>query len=641
MYRRFSRRLAGVALGVASIPGAAYADDRNAIQAASDAFGVSVGIEKIGVYAIDQVRGFSPTTAGNLRIDGLYFDQVGELNKRLTDRATIRVGIAAQAYPFPAPTGIVDYRLRTPGSKLAASGSAGLADYAGPYFDVDLQIPLGGDKLGVVAGFGRKDDEFPDGTHSHNQTVAFLGDWRPHDGLRFRSFWTQIIQRDVEAQPVLTVGGPWLPPQLLIRRFIGQRWETNEHHISNAGLLADFQLSAGWDIRAGLFRSVVSDASNYADLFRNVQLDGSADHLIVADPREGTRSTSGELRISHAFDEGPRRHFIYAIIRGRRREAEFGGSDQVDFGSSNVLLPQVLSRPALGFTNQSRDRVNQLTAGVAYQGFWNGIGQFGIGIQKTRYRKTFYEPDAAPARSSDSPLLFYGSLEVRLSRRLALFAGLTRGLEETGVAPDNAANRGKALPAARTRQVDGGFSYSLTNNFKLVAAAFDVEKPYFNLDSNNVYTALGTERHRGVEVSATGSVTPRLSIVAGAVLMDARTTGQAVNEGRIGKRPVNSTSQLLRMSAEYLPRGLEGVSIDLGIDHDGKRIASVSNAISLPPRTILRAGARYRFRVHGLDAQLRILMDNITNRFSWVLTSGGGFKVDVGRRVTGYVAIDL
>src|SRR5436190_1605517 len=102
MHRRRARRIFGAILGLASIESAAHADDRNAIQAASDAFGVSVGIEKIGVYTNDQVRGFSPTIAGNLRIDGLYFDQVGELNKRLTDRSTIRVGIAAQAYPFPA-----------------------------------------------------------------------------------------------------------------------------------------------------------------------------------------------------------------------------------------------------------------------------------------------------------------------------------------------------------------------------------------------------------------------------------------------------------------------------------------------------------------------------------------------------------
>lgn len=639
--RRRLVRLAAAALGVFVDDSVARADDRNAIQAATDAFGVTVGIEKIGVYTIDNVRGFSPTTAGNLRIDGLYFDQAGELNRRLTDRSTIRVGIAAQAYPFPAPTGIVDYRLRAPGSKLAASGSAGFADYFGPYFDVDLQVPVAHDKLGFVVGFGVKDDEFPDGSHSHNKTIALLADSRPFTNVRLRSFWTQMIQKDVRARPVLTVGGDWLPPKLRLRKYIGQTWEANEHLITNGGLIADVELAHGWSIRGGLFRSTVSDQSNYADLFLNVQPDGSADHRIVADPREGTRSTSGEFRLSRIIDDGPRKHMILAVIRGRQRNAEFGGSDPVDFGAANVQLPRPLLKPDFKFTDQSRDRVRQLTAGIAYEGYWNDVGRIGIGVQKTRYRKVFDEPGSTPTRSRASPLLVYGTVEAKLTPRFAVFAGMTRGLEETGVAPDNAANRGQALPAARTRQVDGGLSYSLTKSLQFVAAAFDVQKPYFNLNTNNIYTALGTERHRGIEISATGSVTRRLSVVAGAVLLDARVTGQAVNEGRIGRRPINSTPRLVRISAEYQIPRLSALSLDFGLDYDGRRIASADNRISLPARTILRAGARYRFQVHRMNAQFRLLFDNLTDRYSWTLTNGGGFKVDAGRRLTGYLALDL
>lgn len=639
--RRRLGRCATAALWAASAPALAQATDRNAIQAASDAFGVTVGIEKIGVYTGDQVRGFSPTTAGNLRIDGLYFDQAGELNRRLADRSTVRVGLAAQTYPFPAPTGIVDNHLRTLGARLSISGSAGLADYAGPYFDTDLQIPIVSDKLGLVAGFGRKDDEFPDGTSSNNRTVALLGQFQPHAGFRLRSFWTQILQRDVEAQPVLTVGGPWLPPRLELRKYIGQAWETNRHLITNGGLLADIAMGPRWTIRGGLFRSTVSDESAFADLFRNVQPDGTADQLIVADPREGTRSTSGEVRLSHSFAGGPIRHMILLIVRGRDRWSEFGGSDQIDAGSTNVSAPQSIAKPSFLFTDQSRIHVHQLTGGIAYEGDWKGVGHIGVGIQKTKYEKTFRQPGSATVRTSDSPLLFYGVLQVPVSRRLAIFAGITRGLEETGIAPDNAANRGEALAAARTRQADAGLSFAMSDRLRLVAAAFDVRKPYFNLDSNNVFTALGTERHRGVELSMTGLVTSRLNIVAGAVFLDATATGSAVREGRIGRRPLNSSPLLVRVSGEYSVPRLRGLSLDGGLDHDGSRIASADNSVNLPPRTIVRLGARYRFQINHLKAQFRILVDNITDHFSWALTSGGGFKVDVGRRVTGYLAVDF
>lgn len=43
----------------------------NAVRSAGDAFSTSVGRETIGLYNADNVRGFSATQAGYVRIDGL------------------------------------------------------------------------------------------------------------------------------------------------------------------------------------------------------------------------------------------------------------------------------------------------------------------------------------------------------------------------------------------------------------------------------------------------------------------------------------------------------------------------------------------------------------------------------------------
>jgi len=89
--------------------GLAQRADENAVTAAQDAFGTSIGFQTVGLYSANEARGFSPQQAGNLRIEGLYFDQqtwvTGDCMVRET---TMRVGIAAQSYSFPAPTGIAD-----------------------------------------------------------------------------------------------------------------------------------------------------------------------------------------------------------------------------------------------------------------------------------------------------------------------------------------------------------------------------------------------------------------------------------------------------------------------------------------------------------------------------------------------------
>jgi iron complex outermembrane recepter protein len=109
--------LSTAALAALIAPSVALAQrtDDNATTQSDDAFGKSVGDERIGIYDPYNVRGFSAVEAGNTRIEGLYFFQQANPTDRLVDGSTMRVGIAAQGYPFPAPTGIADYSLRKPG----------------------------------------------------------------------------------------------------------------------------------------------------------------------------------------------------------------------------------------------------------------------------------------------------------------------------------------------------------------------------------------------------------------------------------------------------------------------------------------------------------------------------------------------
>src|SRR6516162_11097014 len=66
--------LAALAI-LASVAARAQRANENAVTSASDAFGTVVGSQTIGLYSPTNARGFSPTQAGNLRIEGLYFDQ--------------------------------------------------------------------------------------------------------------------------------------------------------------------------------------------------------------------------------------------------------------------------------------------------------------------------------------------------------------------------------------------------------------------------------------------------------------------------------------------------------------------------------------------------------------------------------------
>ena len=61
---------------------------------------------------------------------------------RLVRSAAVHVGIAAQGYLFPAPTGVVDYQLRVPGDTAVVSTLNGYATYGVFYDETDFALPL-------------------------------------------------------------------------------------------------------------------------------------------------------------------------------------------------------------------------------------------------------------------------------------------------------------------------------------------------------------------------------------------------------------------------------------------------------------------------------------------------------------------
>jgi iron complex outermembrane receptor protein len=178
----------------------AFAQDRtddNAVTQAEDAFGFSVGRESIGIYGPGNARGFSPTAAGNVRIDGLYFDPAFGLQNILVDSTAIKVGLSAQGYPFVAPSGIVDQRLRRPDQKAGGSVIANIDSWGGAGVELDASLPIN-DKLAVRIGLSPGSTEFPNGTDNYNHGESLILRWRPASNVEIMPFWSRFDDYDDE-----------------------------------------------------------------------------------------------------------------------------------------------------------------------------------------------------------------------------------------------------------------------------------------------------------------------------------------------------------------------------------------------------------------------------------------------------------
>ena len=630
----------GVALLLLTNTDTAWAQrtGENAVASAEDAFGTSVGDERVGLYFPGLARGFSPVQAGNVRLNGMYLDYQADLSQRLISGSNVRVGLTAQGYPFPAPTGVADYSLRLPGPEAVASTVFGIGPYGGPRLEVDAQLPVT-ETLGLAGGVGVSKQELNSGGEQRLTTAALVARWRPADSIEIIPFWGMQQEDGQEAQPIIFTDGDYLPPQIERRRYFGPEWAQNEGQDFNYGLLTTFS-SGDWTLRGGAFRAIAHDYRNFTPLFLNTTPDGEADIEVVAERDRRFASTSGELRLTRQIAEGDRLHLIHLMTRGRVRDRRYGGGERFELGRGRIDEPVAIPEPDFTLGPRTTDQVRQLTFGLGYHGRWRERGELSLGIQRAFYEKDGDLPSGPLPVSKASPWLYNATLSILASSKLAFYGGYTKGLEESPVAPDIAINRGEAPPAIITEQMDAGFRYTITPALRLVAGVFDVRKPYYALDPGLLFRELGEVRNRGIEASLAGQVAPGLSIVLGTVLLDAKVSGDAVDLGLIGRRPVGSFARYLSGAVNWDTPWVNGLSLDLTFEETSDRTANRANTFVIPQRYVFALGGRYRFDLLDKPATFRAQVGSVNNGYGWG-NIGEGFYYNQPRRLQMSLTVDM
>lgn len=619
----------------------------NPVISAQDAFGLTVGLESIGMYSPGQVRGFSPQAAGNVRIDGLYFDQQGTPSDRVVEGSAIRVGISEIGYAFPAPTGIVDYQLRHPGD---GTPNATVIASAGPYeawgISVDGSLPVAGKDLLLPMGVSTQvSTNTPFGPMpGYTSTVTSAGatpQWTPNDNVTVRALLDWQQTRNATTFPLFFTAGDFLPPTIP-RGYLGQDWAKGRSSTENLGGLVAAQLNRNWSLAAGVFYSAADNPTSFADFYTGVQPSGLSDHLVVGFPDQRSSSTSGEIRLTDRWQTGDWRHELILLARGRDVLARYGGESVIDVGPANIGAGLQVPEPDFSYSARTADRTKLWSIGSAYHVDWRGLAELEMGIQEENYRKSVASPDAPTSTLTDHPLRAYGNSAVALTHRLTFYAGYTQGLEDSGVAPSAAQNRGAVLPASRTWQAESGVRYLATSHLKVISGVYELQKPYFNLDTSNVDRNLGVQRARGIELSISGQQIAHFDINAGILYAKVSIVGQDLAAQGIGPIAIGQPRLQYAVNLNYTLPQSPALSLDLAATHFGSQPATVDNRVYTPATTQLNLGARYRLTGLGKSSSLRIQVQNLTNSYWWTnVYTPGYFQWPGPRTVFAYITTDF
>ena len=603
-------------LAAAATPAAAQ---DSAVSSAADAFGERVGIEQSGLYSEGEVRGFDLNESGAYRIEDAYFSRAAPLNDPVLGGVGVRVGVNAARLAYPAPSGVVNYRLREPGPVDQVRLGVGFRDFGTRVVQGDGSWKSDDERFGLAGGFvWRPRVQWGPGSEGKAIDIGAVGAWRLSPSQRLRGFAT-LYRREYDGDYAFLAAEGAVPPPARKLHQYSPSWARVEAMNTNLGVLYDGRFG-GWTVDLAAFRSIY-DVDNTDFTIIEAEADGDATATTFRGPGRTNRSDSAEARVSRQFAAGGLNHLLTASLRGRRSRVELASSLAVPLGSFNIEgdTPDGIEPTWSG--TRGLDEVEQVTASAGYGLAWRDRLQLRVAAHRTRYDKEVLTKTGARTRGVSETTLYNASAIVSVTPRTALFGSWVTGLEEAGVAPTSATNRDEVLPPVEAEQFELGVRRNLTQNLTFIGALFDVSKPTNGARADGSFGLVGRVRHRGVEGSLAGRLGSKTNVVLGAVAFEPKVSGPLVDAGTVGDRAAGISSVVANASVE---RELtDGWSVDAQLSYSGERWADTANTFRTPAVTMLSLGARKRFELGGRPAQLRVLASNLTGEDGyWASPSG-------------------
>jgi iron complex outermembrane receptor protein len=624
--------VAGIVLGtLAAAP--ALAQD-NAVRSATDAFGERVGVEQAGLYSETQVRGFNLADSGNYRIDGAYFSLGSPLDDTVLAGVGVRVGVNATSLAYPAPSGVVNYRLRQAGPADELRLGGGLRDFGTKVVQADGSLRAG--KLSITGGvLWRPKLRYAQGYVGRALSVGAVAAWQISDDQRLRVFGS-LNRRRYDGDYIVVPTEAAVPPSLRPLHQYSPSWAKSKAANINFGALYDAKIG-GFTVDLTAFHSVFDiKRIDYTLLFADAA--GHASATVFRTPHIPIRSDSAEARVGRQFATGNFSHLLTLSVRGRRTTTDLASDQVIPLGTFDLRHGDPPSPPEPVWSGtRGQDKVEQVSASAGYGLAWRDRVQLRFALHRTRYDKRVLSVEGARSKRVLVSTFYNASAVVSVTRKTAIFGSWVTGLEETGTAPTNATNHNEVLPPAEAKQFELGVRHNITPKLTFIAALFDITKPTQGFRGDGSFGEVGKVRHRGIEGSIAGQLDSKTNVVVGVVAFQPKVTGPLVDAGIVGVHEAGISNVVANVNLERQIR--DGWSLDAGLSHLGGRWANTANTFRTPAITTLSLGTRYRFKLAGRSAELRLLGSNLTGTKGYSVAPSGLFSPIAPRTVRAILTV--
>lgn len=227
-------------------------------------------------------------------------------------------------------------------------------------------------------------------------------------------------------------------------------------------------------------------------------------------------------------------------------------------------------------------------------------------------KQTAFSSPGSYAANGFSPT---ASLIFKPVENITTYFTYANSLQQGDVAPATAANALQPLAPYRSQELEAGIK-ARAGGVDVGADVFRINRPYANVDANNVFRDIGNQVDEGVELFSSGRIARDLSIFGGVTFINPKLedTGIATTNGQdvVGVPRVQAN-----MLFEYDVPDVKGLTLGTNVHYTGRRAADDANTQYIGSYTTVDLSARYVTKIEGHETIYRLNVNNVTNTRYW------------------------
>lgn len=537
------------------------------------------------------------------------------------ERVEVLSGLSGFLYGASAPGGMINYVYKRPTLERFNSITAG--NYGGSQYFVhgDFGGPIDADgrfgyRLNVVKQAG---DTAVDDQNVNRELISGAFDWRITDRLtlELNAVYNHYKMRGPSAYWFIRAGvtRPKAPDA---SKNWGQPWIKDEIESVKLMMKLNYALSDHVTLRGG-YAWDDADRPVQDHTMNSVRGPNTYYQIRIRSGRTKDRNEAANLLADFAFDTGPLSHKLTTGYYGYWTK----GWDTTYSPNTTYLGPYSLSEPTYVpeptfpadtstpyYSGRSRNDNfvigDQISFGDRFMAL---VGVTRSDIHSNSFNAAGARTEADYDKGRWSPA---ASLSFKLLPSITVYATYIEGLEAGGTAPSTAANTEEIMPPMVSKQKEIGVKAEV-GGLLLTGALFEISKAYEYLNDANVYAQEGRQKHRGVEFTATGRLTDRLTIVGGLTALKIDVEGGTSD----GLEPMNVAKEWAKLYAEYDLPFIPRLTLTGGVYHTGKQWGNAANTDRLPAFTTVDLGARYSVPIGHKALNLRVSVNNVGDKNYW------------------------